>query len=224
MPSVEWNKIWNDDLKKFKKLTKQSPYGCQWGDPGDVGIRYWMKRLIFRRRTSGDLSKVVKYYIKPYVTPDTVVLEIGSGGGRWTKYLLAAKEIIAVDLNPNFFSYLRERFRDHLLKFRFYHTSGCELDGVETDYVDFIFTFGTFVHIDPDGIYTYLNHMKRIMRPGGVAVIHYSDKTKKKAQKNRWFSDMNPGKMEKIVSQCGFSFVDHNTDLLDHSSIAVIQK
>lgn len=224
MPTIEWNRRWGKDLALFiDKAKTHDYYGCGWGDPDVSGLRYWVQRIILRTIAPGDLSKVVKQYIKPYVTPESVVLEIGPGGGRWAKHLLAAKEIILVELNPEFFHYLEQRFDEHLSKFRFYHTSGYELDGIETDYVDFIFTFGTFVHIDPDGIYSYLGHIERVLRPNGIAVVQYADKTKKRGRQE-CFSDMNPSKMEAFASDYGFRFLDHNTHLLNHSSIAVIQK
>jgi len=234
MPTVESNRNWSKDLDQFTRFRdKKIHYGDQWGDTEVTGLRYWIQRIGLRRTgrfsvgrvIPGNLSHVVKNYIEPYVTPQSVVVEIGPGGGRWTKYLLAAKEIILVELNPEFFPYLQERFKENLSKFRFYNTSGCELDGIDTDSVDFIFTFGTFVHIDPDDIHSYLGHIKRVLKPNAIAVIHYSDMTKKRAQKMQGgFSDMDPSKMEAFSFQYGFRFIDHNTRLLNHSSIAVIQK
>lgn len=212
-----------EDLNRFIGRKEKYRYGHQWGNPDVTAPLYWWIRRILQR-APGDLSKLLRDYIKPYVKPDTVALEIGSGGGRWTRYLLGAREIIVVDLNSEFFSYLQECFKEHLSRLRFYHTSGYELDGIETDHVDFIFSFGTFVHIDPDGIYAYLGHIRRVLRPGGIAVIQYSNKTKLRAWMIRGFSDMNPDKMEDIISRYGFRLVDHNVRLLNHSSIAVIQK
>lgn len=226
MPSIDWNKTWAvKDLKEFVASKSKYYYGCRWGDPDDTWIRYLIKKIILgSKQVPGNLSKVVEYYIKPYVTPDSVVLEIGTGGGRWTRYLLTAKEIILVELTPEFFPYLSERFKEYMARFRFYKTSGYELDGIETDYVDFIFTFGTFVHIDPDGIYSYLGSIKRVLKPEGIAVIQYSDKTKKIAREISAFSDMNPSKMEAFISQYGFRLLDHNTSLLNHSNIVVIKR
>jgi len=36
-------------------------------------------------------------YVLPYVKPDHTAVEIGPGGGRWTRYLLGFKSIYAVD-------------------------------------------------------------------------------------------------------------------------------
>ena len=34
-----------------------------------------------------------RHFLTPYVTPKTTMLEIGPGGGRWTRYLLAARMV-----------------------------------------------------------------------------------------------------------------------------------
>jgi cyclopropane fatty-acyl-phospholipid synthase-like methyltransferase len=179
-------------------------------------------------RVPGDLPKVITYYIKPYIANDTVALEIGSGGGRWTQYMLQARELILVDLNAQFFPYLKQRFEQVESKLRFYQTKGYELDGIEADCVDFIFSFGTFVHIDPEGIDLYFDQIKRVMKPGAIGVIHYADRSKKffrdKEPGYLGFSDMNAGKMEGLLSKHSLNLREHNVTLLNHSNIVVFQK
>jgi SAM-dependent methyltransferase len=224
MPSINWNKRWSDDLKKNAGHGNIDYYGAQWGDPAARGIWKWLQKIRMGRKLPGDLSKIPPKYILPYVSKESVLLEIGPGGGRWTQYFLDAKEIILVDLNPDFFPYLQDRFKKFSSKLRFYQTSGYELDGIASDYVDFIFTFGTFVHIDPEGIDCYLDHIKRVLKIDGVAAIQYADKTKEIAQQSEGFSDMNAGKMEDLISKYNFRLLEHNLSLLNHSNIAVIRK
>ena len=225
MPSPEWNKQWTLDLKRFlgrRALFKF--YGQQWGDPDVRGINYLFQRIVFPWRFPGNLSRVVDIYIRPYVTSQTVVLEIGAGGGRWTKYLLEGREVLVVDLNPQFFDYLRKRFEDSLSKLCFYQTTGYEMDGIDSEHVDFLFTFGSFVNIDPEGIDAYLTHIKRILKPGAVAVIQYADKKKLMGRINPGFSNMNHEKMEELVLKHGFGIVEHDLKILNHSNIVVIRK
>ena len=90
--------------------------------------------------------------------------------------------------------------------------------------VDYVFTFGTFVHIDPEGINAYLGEIQRVLTQGGVAVIHYSDKSKRKARSIHAFSDMNAEAMEQFAATHGLTLIDHNRTLLNHSNILVVQK
>ena len=207
MPSLDWNKEWGNRLFMWTK-NNQGYYGEQWGDPEKVE----------------KLSFVIKKYISPYINPESVVLEIGPGGGRFTKYLLDAKKIILVDLCSEFFPYLSARFKDSSCKFQFYQTKGYELEGVDSYSIDFLFSFGTFVHIEPEDIYKYLKSIQRVLKSKGVLVIQYADKTKPGGKNAKGFSDMTPNKMEGFIKDFDFKIIEHNTDLIGHSSIIVLQK
>jgi SAM-dependent methyltransferase len=229
VPTTTWNKRWGADLGRFRERRPDRHYGDQWGDPSVGGFRYLLRKLRYGKRVPGDLSKVVQRYVRPYVGRDTVALEIGAGGGRWTRYLLDAREIVVVELNDEFFPYLEQRFRDAARKLCFYRTSGYELHGVDSDSVDFVFSFGTFVHIDPDGIEEYLGEIRRVMRPGAVATIQYADRTKRFFREldrpgYGGFSDMSAEKMEALLSRRGFELVAHDRSLLNHSNVAVLRK
>lgn len=242
MPSIEYNKTWAERLQRFQMSDqKYSYYGEYWGNPDWGRLRYWTQRILgtpplrrifvkilgkdFFRLPPGDLSYVVKAYIEPNVTSGSTVLEIGPGGGRWTKYLLHARTIVLVELNPIFFDYLNDRFPGVKEKFRCYQTAGDELNGIESASVDFVFTFGTFVHLEPEVIQSYLQHIERVLRPGGMATLQYADKTKPAAQKIDIFSNMTAEKMEAFVTEIPtFRIITHNLRLLNHSNIIVLGK
>ena len=228
MPTVTWNKRWGRDLDRFLERSGERKYGDQWGDPTLTGVRYLLRKLRHGRRVPGNLARVPPRFIAPYVGPETVALEIGAGGGRWTRYLLAAREVIAVDLNREFFPYIEGRYPEARGKIRFYETSGYELDGIDDASVDFVFSFGTFVHIDPDGIDAYLAQIHRVLRPGGVATIHYADRTKPffagKPPGHAGFSDMSGPKMEEMARRHAFEIAEHDRKLLNHSNVVVLRK
>lgn len=223
-PTVDWNRIrWARDVSDRAK--REEPfYGLRWGDPEASRLRYWFLRLTQKRPPPGYLRAALDKYLRPYVKPDSTVVEIGSGGGRWTKYLLEARKIFAVDVSSEFFPILEERFPDAKDKFVFYQTSGTELDAIDSETIDFVCSFGVFVHIDPEDIDAYLGEIKRVLKPGAFATIHYADKTKKRARRNSSFSDMTPARMESLLSEHGMRLVKHDTKRLNHSSIAVFQK
>jgi SAM-dependent methyltransferase len=227
MPTAEWNQRWVRGLRRFRRSDEDGHYGDHWGDPKLSGLRYRWRRLRHGRETPGDLSKVVKRYLRPHVAAESVVLEIGPGGGRWTQFLIGAREVVLVELNPQFFRYLRKRFRKQRHKLRFYRTSGYELDEIDDGSVDFVFSFGTFVHIDPPGIDEYLGEIRRVLRPGGTTTLQYADRTKPYLQTVPdfgGFSDMNAPKMEGLLDGHAFEIVEHDRSLLDHSNVVVIRK
>ncbi len=112
-PSIEWNLKWDHMIAGFRSSETEKHFGDRWGDPEHCDA----------------LLQVRERFLVPYVKPGLTVVEIGSGDGRWTQYRLAAKRIIAVDLNAASLTYLRQRFAEHLASFTFYHTTGYELSG-----------------------------------------------------------------------------------------------
>lgn len=223
MPTLKWNRRWSRGLKSvLGSESRQKYFGDQWGIPDSETT--FFQRINPLAIPSEKLAQVVEMYIEPYLTPNSVVLEIGSGGGRWTKYFLNVKETTVVELNPEFFTYLKDRFDGSASIFRFYTTTGYELDGIPTESVDFLFTFGTFVHIEPEGIRAYMEHITRVLHRGAISVIHYSNKKRIRARLNPSFSRMNPSIMESLVFQNGLEVIQHDSKLLNHSSIIVLQK
>jgi SAM-dependent methyltransferase len=227
MPTTTWNKRWGADLDRHVQRRAYRHYGDQWGDPSVAGLRYVLRKLRHGRKVPGNLAKVRKRYLEPYVTPGTVALEIGSGGGRWTRYLLEARKVVVVELNPEFFAYLRERFPDDVDRLEFRETPGYELPGVGDESIDFVFSFGTFVHIDPEGIDAYLGEIHRCLRPGGTATIHYGDRSKKffagRPPGYAGFSDMDAQKMESFLDRHGLEVLAHDRTSLNHSNIVVFR-
>lgn len=219
MPSLEWNRCWESDFRQFCDSNPDKTYGVQWGDPELRGLRYFLRRLFHPSYGSGRLYKVVDRYIRPYINASCTVLEIGPGGGRWTRYLIPASQVICVDINPEFFDALRAMFPH--AKFEFYQPEGCDLQGVADESVDFVFSFGTFVHIEPEGIRKYLIEIRRVLRSEGTAVIQYAEKRKPEARNNPTFSDMTGDKMEAMAPM---RIVAHDTRMLKHSNIVVFKK
>jgi hypothetical protein len=92
--------------------------------------------------------------IKPYVGPDTVALEIGPGRGAWTKTLLPAREVWAVDALPEehnrFYDYL-----GHPEHVRYVQVRDFTLSDLPDDRFTYSFSFGALCHVSFDGIAAY---------------------------------------------------------------------
>lgn len=176
-------------------------YGLNWGDPERDQV----------------LQYVRDHFLRPYISPQAVIAEIGPGGGRWTRYMLEAKKIYAVDYHQELLDELRSNFDRPNIEY--IRNSGTDFPGVPNNAVDLIFTFGTFVHLELDVIKSYLVNMKRLLKPFATAVVHYSDKTKEAARRNVTFSENDPEKMRALVRACGYELHEEDTQSLRHSSI-----
>ena len=142
-----------------------------WPKDGDewIGQAKYSRQPYNKWKTS-----LVETFIAPNVNVGSVVLEIAPGHGRWSKEMVnRCKELILVDLSPNCIEYCKELFGSHH-HVRYIVNDGKTLTGVENNYVDFVWSYDSFVHMDKDTIGSYLEEINRVLRPGGKAIIHHA--------------------------------------------------
>jgi SAM-dependent methyltransferase len=101
------------------------------------------------------------------------VLEIGPGGGRWTEPLLArASAYVGVDISAACIEHCRRRFGNDP-RAQFAVGSGSDLAMLADGSVDAIWSFDVFVHINAAEVDRYAAEFKRVLRTGGIGVIHH---------------------------------------------------
>lgn len=199
-------KLWRGLPIRIKKavhvlLAKDDIYGLEWGDP----------------EVSPPLRYVRDHFLRPYVSPETTVVEIGPGGGRWTRYMLDAKQIYAVDYHQELLDELKSNIDS--VKIVFLKNDGDNFPNVPNESVDFVFSFGTFVHLDIDIIDRYLQNIKSLLKPESNVVLQYSDKTKPLAKMNRGFSENDPDQMRNLVQSHGYYIYEEDIKTMWHSSL-----
>lgn len=212
-------------LAKHEREGDRALYGTQWGDPRQGRLANLVDRYVRRRPFPGDLARIERRYVRPYVLPFATVLEIGAGGGRWTQFLLRARRIIVVEPHETFFDYLQRRFGP---RFEFYVTSGDELAGIPDQSVDYVLSFGTLVHLSAETVQAYVRETARVLRPQGVATLQYADKTKARAQRagaeDEGFSSTTADGFARMAEAAGLTLLAHDTRALNHSNVAVLSK
>jgi SAM-dependent methyltransferase len=176
-------------------------YGLQWGDPETQGPQVYMR----------------DHFILPYVKPDHVALEIGPGGGRWTRYLLGFRRLYVVDYHAELLQELRQRINTRNMEFIV--NNGTDFPGVPEHSVDYVLSIACFVHLEVHLIAGYLRNIARILKPGGNVLISYSDKTKVGAQINRTFADNTPARMREMVTEAGFRILEEELTILWNSGV-----
>jgi ubiquinone/menaquinone biosynthesis C-methylase UbiE len=176
-------------------------YGLQWGDPEISGPQVYMRDK----------------YVLPYVKSDHVALEIGPGGGRWTRYLLGFRKLYVVDYHAELLQELRGRFNEPNMQFIVNH--GNDFPGVPESSVDYVISVACFVHLEPHLIEAYLKNIAGILKPGGNVFLTYSDKTKVGAQMNPSFAENTPVRMNEMVRQAGFRIVEEDLTILWNSGV-----
>jgi len=182
-------------------VTPAKIYGLQWGDPEVSGPQIYMR----------------DHYVTPYLNPDHVALEIGPGGGRWTRYLLNFRELYVIDHHQEILKELRMHF--DRCNMHFIVNNGTDFPGVPDRSVRFIISIACFVHLEPHLVEAYLQSMRRILHPGGNIVLTYADKTKVGGQINHTFGENTPERMRAMVTNAGYRIVEEDLTVLWNSGI-----
>ena len=156
MPSIEWNKWWNDYA--------WPEHGDEWdGQAKFCGQPYeaWKRSL-------------ENAFMTPRIDPGFTVLELAPGHGRWTDSLLAlASHVILADLNPGCIDFLKKKYEERS-DVSFMVTDGRSLPGIAAESIDFIWSYDSFVHMEKPVIEAYFREFSRVLRPGRSAIIHHA--------------------------------------------------
>lgn len=121
-------------------------------------------------------ASLIERLIAPYLPKGGAAMEIAPGHGRWTGHLAErARRLILVDLSPTCLEHCRERFAGRP-DMEFHVTDGRSLPQGLDGQLDLVWSFDSFVHIAPDDIAGYLADFRRVLKPGGLAVIHHANR------------------------------------------------
>jgi len=189
------------NLKRWDKDHAWPEHGDEWNrQAAACGIDYsaWKESL-------------VAHLIVPHVSANTHVLEIAPGHGRWTAYLAPrAGNITVVDLSPSCIAYCKERFTAST-NIGYFVTDGTSLPPSATDAIDFVWSFDAFVHMDREVIAAYLKEIARVLKAGGMAIIHHSNvadlETHAQAKAEGWRAPMTATLFTKLALQAGLNVV-----------------
>lgn len=123
----------------------------------------------------GTLDRVFAL-VERFLTPSAQVLEIGPGGGKWTVRLAPrVARVIAFDVADEMLIRTRARCeRDAINNVRYLLSDGSGSLEVDDESIDIVFSYDVFVHITLEDTVHYVGEMGRVLRPGGVAIIHHA--------------------------------------------------
>jgi len=149
-----------------------------------------------------------------YIKKGSTVLEIGPGAGRWTEVLIPiCSRLLIADILEKCLLICKERFKAYS-NIEYYHIEGGRLDFIPDDTVDYIWSYDVFVHINPTDTERYIIDFKRILKPGGFAIIHHSDTYLSEVDAKNSFRSYMDGKFfTHLVEKHGMRLVEQNTSL-----------
>jgi len=149
-----------------------------------------------------------------YIKKGSTILEIGPGAGRWTEILVGlADSLILVDISKKCLDLCKERFKNYN-NIRYILTEG-QLDFIQDNSIDYIWSYDVFVHINPTDIRTYLRDIRRILKPHGYGIIHHSGQYDNNKTRERGFrSYMTSELFASWVTDNGMKMVEQGSKLV----------
>ena len=110
------------------------------------------------------------------------LLEIGSGGGQWTKFIyelnifqsIQCVDVLSAEHN-SFWEYMGEESKK---KVKYKQNLDFSLDHIENNSIDYVFSYDVFCHISQSGVEAYLKSLNKKCKPGSKLLIMYADPAK----------------------------------------------
>jgi ubiquinone/menaquinone biosynthesis C-methylase UbiE len=142
-----------------------------WTKDGDE----WDGQASYHKQSYDEWKRsVIDVFLLPHLSDQTTAVEIAPGHGRWTETLVErCGQLSLVDLSPSCIDYCRDRFAAHE-QITYVVNDGSSLPGLPDAGVDFVWSFDSFVHMDAGVIDAYLAEIHRVLRPGGLAILHHA--------------------------------------------------
>lgn len=121
------------------------------------------------------IDKVCEICLYPFMNIQHTALEIGCGGGVFTKKMVGFfKGVTAVDVIKQ--PPMLDEFLFHTrLKYIELPDQSFDLPGIPDNSIDFAFAYNVFCHLSNDAIKEYLRAVNRVLKPGGNFVFMLSD-------------------------------------------------
>jgi SAM-dependent methyltransferase len=158
-------------------------------------------------------TSLVANVLKPRVPAGSVVVEIGPGAGRWTEHLIPiASNYTGIDISKTCVEVCGKRFAADSAKVAFRVNEGNNLPGVADGSIDIIWSFDVFVHINLVDIGTYLEEFKRVLRPGGRAIIHHGTTA---GHGGGWRSDATTAELNALITSKGLCVAEQFSEWQD---------
>jgi SAM-dependent methyltransferase len=133
--------------------------GAEWSSPWGSVEQQWAHTFY---------SRIVAFL------PARSILEIATGYGRWTRFLIRdCDQFYGIDIVENCVQACRDRYG---LAGQFFLTDGKTIPpAIPANSIDFAFSADSLVHVDEEVIRSYLHELLRVLSPEGVAFLHHSN-------------------------------------------------
>jgi len=118
-------------------------------------------------------QSILNEWLLATIKPQDVVLEIGAGGGRWSRnFANRVAHAFLVDGTPALEPAIRQQ--NDWQGFSYHVSTDGMMPFLETGSIDYCFSFDTFVHFETPLFETYITEIGRSLKKGGLFHLHYA--------------------------------------------------
>lgn len=122
--------------------------------------------------TPASVEQVLERFVFPYVGADSVVGEIGVGGGRMARRVAPrVRTMVCMDISSGMLRKAREAMAE-ADNTRFIRLKQPSCPPELRSALDFVYAFDVFVHFDLHATWRYVRLMAEMLKPGGKALVH----------------------------------------------------
>jgi ubiquinone/menaquinone biosynthesis C-methylase UbiE len=210
----DWNnysKMWDGEFG-----SNYSHLGEEWNDDGTA-------------ERSRD-SFYFKIYAERFINLNTIALEVGPGGGKWTVLMAPkVKKLIALDVADEMLKRTKERCESqNISNVEYILSDGVGFTDVPDESIDFFFSRDVFVHIAMEDTFIYAQEMNRVLVPGGIGICHYAinsvpEAWERIAENNHWYRGgrhtlgqyyyYSPESLRRMFEFCGLSVIEQHQEV-----------
>lgn len=120
---------------------------------------------------------ILEQLVYPAIRRDSVICEVGTGTGRWSRHLASAVpegELVLVDRSRWVVKFLKKYFagRENIRPVR---GDGASLPFPTGGWADVVFSQGLFITLALGHCARYVSEFSRILKPGGIAIFDFID-------------------------------------------------
>jgi SAM-dependent methyltransferase len=113
--------------------------------------------------------------VGPYLGPQVDVLELGCGGGKFSRRLAPrCRSLLCGDISAEMIEHTRATLSARGLEQNVHYLvlNGVDFSGVADESADFIFSYDVQLHLPPENVFSYMRDARRVLRDKGVLMLH----------------------------------------------------
>lgn len=177
-----WGQTWKGidvlpDGKPVLDPSRGEDYGSFWGDVAKTreGALMVTRQMIIDEETDTFISEDVADMIHRvlHLTPDSRVLEVGSGTGSLAVSIAPkVKSYALADISASMLEHARKRL-EGIPGASFHHLARCDLREFPDNHFDGVLFEAVMGHMDREDSYRYMLETYRVLKPGGRAYFQF---------------------------------------------------